>query len=76
MKEEDPESRAITAESFSSGKKDYTPKDFIAAVRATSGEAKADTAMAPRVEGDPETAVAGTEAAATPSSHITARHPV
>jgi Protein of unknown function (DUF732) len=61
MKEDnDSEAREIISEFFSAGEKDYTPKEFIAAVH----EANADTQTAPSVEGDPETAAAGTEATA------------
>lgn len=42
---DDLDSRVIIAEFFHTGEKNYTPKDFIAAVR----EGTADTALAPVV---------------------------
>lgn len=51
------ESRAIIAEFFHNGEKNYSPKDFIEAVR----EGTADTALAPIVA---ETELADTDAGA------------
>ena|ERR1700744_2185089 len=53
------QSRAMISEFFGSGAKSYTPRQYVAAVRAVSDEAGADTSKAPAAA-DPETTVVPT----------------